>query len=87
MPALDGLSFDYDSITAVGVLIAIAILVITDRLVWHTRLHAAEARADRWESIALEALTMSANVSVKAAEVSSEVLAHLPDPTGRGAST
>lgn len=73
-----------DNITSVVVLSAIALSVITDKLVWHTRLKKAEARADRWEAIALEALTAGAQAGVKAAEVTAEVVSAFPDPTGQG---
>lgn len=68
----------YGDLTVVGVVVALAMLVITDRLVWHTRLKAETARADRWESIALDALHTGASAGVRAAEVSNEVLSKLP---------
>lgn len=64
----------------VGVLMIVALGVITDKLVWHTRLKAAEERADRWESIALDALSVGAKAGVKAAEVAADVVSALPDP-------
>lgn len=67
-----------DRAGSVVIVLFIAGLVITDRLVWHTRLKAAENRADRWEKIALEALGTGARVGVRAAEVSNEVLSRLP---------
>lgn len=68
------------SLTAV--LVGVAIAVITDKLVWHTRLKSAEKRADRWERVALEALQSGAQAGVKAAEVAVGVVAALPDPQG-----
>lgn len=69
-----------DNISTVGVLIIVSVAVITDKLVWHTRLKNAEKRADRWETIALEALTAGAQAGVKAAEVAVGVVSALPDP-------
>lgn len=70
-----------DSIGAVATLIIVAILVITDKLVWHTRHKAAINRAERWEKIALD-LLVSAKAGVAAAEVTAHVVAGLPDPQG-----
>lgn len=75
-----------DNLTAVVVLSAVALSVITDKLVWHTRLKKAEARAERWEAIALEALNFGAQVGVKAAEVTTEVIAAFPSPARPSAS-
>ena len=70
-----------DSIGAVATLIVVAVLVITDKLVWHTRHKAAVKRAERWEAIALD-LLVSAKAGVVAAEVTANVVAGLPDPQG-----
>ena len=70
-----------DRFGTVGVLCVIALSVITDKLVWHTRLKKAEARADRWESVALEALTAGAQAGVRAAEVTVDVVSAIPDNT------
>lgn len=75
---IDGLPLDPDSVTSIGVLVTVATLVITDRLVWHTRLKAAEERADRWEHVALDAMRTGTQVGVRAAEVSSNVISRLP---------
>lgn len=74
---------DPDKITGYGVIIIVAVGVITDKLVWHTRLKKAEKRADRWESIALEALTAGAQAGVKAAEIAVDVVSAIPSPTGK----
>lgn len=71
-----------DRLGAVSVVVTIAILIITDKLVWHTRLKKAEDRADRWETVALEALSAGAQAGVKAAEVAVGVVAAIPDPQG-----
>lgn len=70
-----------DRIGVVTVLILIALATITDKLVWHTRLKAANQRADRWEKVAIDALTGAAQASVKAAETTLTVVSALPDPT------
>lgn len=69
-----------DRIGAAAIVTIIAILVITDKLVWHSRLKASEARADRWETIALEALHTGTQAGVRAAEVATDVLSKMPDP-------
>lgn len=66
--------------TGPAALALVALLVITDKLVWHTRLKAAERRADRWESIALSSLGVAEKLTVQA-EVTNDLLAKLPDPT------
>ena len=71
-----------DRLGTVGVLIGIALLVITDKLVWHTRLKRVIARADKWEAIALAALRSDAQAGVQAAETAVSVVAALPDPQG-----
>lgn len=72
-----------DKLGTFTVLIAVALAVITDKLVWHTRLKKAEARADRWETVALDALIAGAQAGVKAAEVTAEVVSALPTPPGK----
>jgi phage shock protein A len=72
-----------DKLGAMAVFTIVAILVITDKLVWHTRLKKAEARADRWEAKALEALALGATAGVRAAEVAVGVVASIPDPQQR----
>lgn len=69
-----------DRLGAVVAVLLIAVSVITDKLVWHTRLEDAEKRAERWERIALEALMLGAQAGVKAAEVTADVISVLPDP-------
>lgn len=69
-----------DKITSVSILILIAVAVITDKLVWHTRLKKAEDRAERWERIAMETMASGAAAGLKAAEVTADVIASIPDP-------
>lgn len=66
-------------ITGPAALALVALMVITDRLVWHTRLKAAEARADKWEGIALRAVGVAETLTVHG-EVANDVLTKLPDP-------
>lgn len=73
-----------DKVGSVAVLLTVAIAVITDKLVWHTRLKRAEERAERWERVAIEALTAGAQAGVKAAEVTVDVVSAIPDPGRRG---
>lgn len=69
-----------NDISAVAVVVAVAIAVITDKLVWHTRLKKALERAEKWENIAIDALTIGAQAGVKAAEVAVDVVSAIPDP-------
>lgn len=69
-----------DQLGTVVVLLTVAVAVITDKLVWHTRLRHAQQRADRWERIALDALLSGAQAGVKAAEVTADVVNALPTP-------
>lgn len=72
-----------NSVSIVTTWTAVAVLVITRRLIWykdHLReLARAEKRADRWEGVALQLLGVSEKLTVSA-EVVSAVLAKLPDP-------
>ena len=69
-----------DRVGAVTILLLVALAVITNKLVWHTRLTAETKRADRWEKVALEALSAGAQAGVKAAEVAVGVVSAMPDP-------
>lgn len=71
-----------DRMGAAGTVILFALLVITDKLIWHTRYKAETERADRWEKIALEALTAGAQAGVQAAEIAVGVVSAIPDPQG-----
>lgn len=72
-----------NDISVAVVLGAVALSVITDKLVWHTRLKDAENRAARWEKVALDALMAGATAGVVAAETAVEVVSNLPDPANR----
>lgn len=68
----------------VGVLASVAIAVITGRLRWGPRVDAemakVEARADRWEAVAIEALKIGAQAGVTAAETTATIVSAMPDP-------
>ena len=82
---LDGIPPGLLDLTGPAAITLCALLVITDRLVWHTRLSKAEAQRDRWEGIALTALTAAERLTVHA-EVTEKVLTNLPTgaPQERG---
>lgn len=69
-----------DNISVSATFVLVAILIITEKLVWHTRLKKAEERADRWERIALDAMKMGALAGVRVAEVAVDVVSAIPDP-------
>lgn len=71
-----------DSVSTLTVLSLVALSIITDKLVWHTRLKKAEARAERWEQVAVQALTAGATAGVHAAEVAVGIVSSIPDPQG-----
>ena len=63
-----------------AVLSLVAILTITDRLVWHTRLTSERKRGDRWEAIALQSLGVAEKLTVQA-EVTNDVLTKIGQPS------
>lgn len=78
---LEWLSTHGDQASGVTVLLIISILVITDRLVWHTRLKKAEARADKLERMLFELMGIVKPTKV-ALETTTEALTKLPIPRG-----
>lgn len=80
MEYLSGVLPVLDKVGAATVIIFVALLVITRKLVWHTDLKKAEARADFWENRAWEAIGLGAAAGVRAAEVTAKVVSSLPDP-------
>lgn len=72
-----------DRLGGLSVLLLVALAVITDKLVWHTRLKKAETDRDKWQEIAVQALTGPAQAGVRAAEVAVGVVSALPDPNAR----
>lgn len=79
MDVLEGLGLSVRDFSAGSFVALIVVLLLSDRLVWHTRLKKAEAQRDRWEGIALKALGVADKLTVQA-EVTNEVLTRLPDP-------
>lgn len=67
---------------ATGLLGLAVLLVLTDRLVWHTRLTKLEAERDRWQDTALRALGVADKLTVQG-EVTTALVASLPDPAAR----
>jgi len=79
------IAINADNLSGVVVFAGGAILVITDKLVWHKRLEKVEEDRDFWRDTAIEALTTGAASGVKAAEVTADVISAIPDPTrGKG---
>lgn len=67
---------------ATGLLALVVLLILTDRLIWHTRLAKAEADRDRWQETALRALGVADKLTVQG-EVTTALVASLPDPGAR----
>lgn len=88
---LDGIPLDLlNGLGGMALWTVIGYLMLTDRLVWHTRLRKSEqdwqgrlereqADRERWEGIALRALGVAEKMTVHA-EVTSEVLSAIPVP-------
>ena len=62
-----------------AVLSVIAILAITDKIVWHTRLRRIEKERDHWRDMAVGLLQTASSLTVTA-EVTNDLLTALPDP-------
>lgn len=69
-----------DRMGAMSTIILVAALIITNRLIWHTRFDKMEKDRDKWQQIAIDALTGPAQAGVRAAEVAVGVVSALPDP-------
>lgn len=67
------------TITGPAALVMIALMVITDKLIWHTRLEKCERDRQRWEDMALGMLGVAEKLTVQA-EVTNEVLSVIPVP-------
>ena len=76
---IGGVALNPSDIGVVAILFAMFALLATDVLVTGRRLRKAEARADRLEE-KVWSLMETASVAVTAAEASTEVIRHLPDP-------
>lgn len=77
MVALDGVPVPWPTLGAGGLLALCVLLILTGRLVPRSQLKAAEARAERWEAVAVEALRQNGKL-VDGAEVTSDVLRAIP---------
>lgn len=69
---------------ATGLLMLVFLSVLTDRLVWHTRLTKLEKDRDEWKDHALRALGVADKLTVQG-EVTTALVAQLPDPGARRA--
>lgn len=74
---LDALGPGLLNLTGPAALSLVAILVITDKLVWHRRLEHERAQRERWEGIALRSLGVAEKLTIQA-EVTNDVLTKLP---------
>lgn len=75
---IEGFSVDLlDQLGFFGVLATGALLVITDKLVWHTRLKKAEARVERLEAMLWDSIGVSSRAT-ETAEVTSQLVQNLP---------
>lgn len=70
-----------DRIGSVTTVLLIAFLVISEKLIWHKRFDKLRDDRDRWQQIALDALTGPAQAGVRAAEVAVGVVSRIPDPS------
>lgn len=71
-----------DRLGSVATFILFAALVITNKLIWYTRYEKLEKDRDKWQHIAISALTGPAQAGVRAAEVAVGVVQAIPDPQG-----
>lgn len=67
---------------ATGLLVLVFLAVLTDKLIWHTRLHKVEKQRDDWQKIALDALGVADKLTVQG-EATTAFMARLPDPGAR----
>ena len=75
--ALDGITVPWPTAGAGGLLGLCVLLILTGRLVPRSALRAAEARAERWEAVAVEALRQNGKL-VDGAQVTVDVVRALP---------
>lgn len=68
---------------ATGLLVLVFLSVLTDRLIWHTRLSKVEQDRDRWQQVALDALGVADKMTAQG-EVTTAIVANLPDPGKAG---
>lgn len=81
---MEFLGIPLENIGAGGLVTLVVLLMLTDRLIWHTRLTKAEADRDRWQETALRALGVADKLTVQG-EVTTALVASLPDPASRKA--
>lgn len=81
MPEFFGLPIT--EVGATSLMVLTVLLVLTDKLVWHTRLRHLEKDRDRWQGIALQLLGVTEKLTVQA-EVTNAVMQRLPDPAKDG---
>jgi len=79
---MDLLGIPVQDLGATSLLALAFLLVLTDRLVWHTRLNKAEKERDEWKNLALKALGVADKLTVQG-EVTTALVASLPDPGAR----
>lgn len=72
----------YVDVGATGLLVIVFLSVLTDRLIWHTRLAKVEKERDEWKAHALRALGVADKLTVQG-EVTTAIVASLPDPGAR----
>lgn len=80
MPTFDGLPLV--DLGATGLLVLVFLSVLTDKLIWHTRLAKVERERDEWKAHALRALGVADKLTVQG-EVTTALVAQLPDPGAR----
>lgn len=73
-----------DRLGAVAMIMLFAWLVFSERLISRKRFDKMQEDRDKWQSIAIKALTGPAQAGVLAAEVAATVVSNLPDPQALG---
>lgn len=80
MPEDMGLGPVLNNVGVVGGCLILVYLFVKDHLVSGKRLRQAERDRDRWQTIALDAIRVSATAIVPAAETVHALVSNLPDP-------
>lgn len=73
-----------DRLGAVATVLLFAWLVFSERLISRKRFDKMQEDRDKWQNIAIKALTGPAQAGVLAAEVAATVVSNLPDPQALG---
>lgn len=71
-----------DKVGTFAVIVLLALAVITDKLVWHTRYKRALEEIKHWQGLTMEAYKIGAQAGVQAAETAVSVVSAIPDPQG-----